>query len=92
VTTARLYLCSFAPENVDPKTGEIDYASATLDERPFLVYEHPLPRRLQLNAESIQIQPTASSPEFFVRMHILVIHSENLADLLPDLASKLDIH
>lgn len=91
ITTARLFSCTFDPHEVDPVTGQIDYAKATLEQRPFLIYEYPLPRALQFDPETFQDAGERISPELFVRMHILVIHGEKLGEVLPDLSTRLNL-
>jgi hypothetical protein len=92
VTTARLLTCRFAPEDVNAKTGEIEFAKATLEEVPFLIYEYPLPRTLQFDPDdhSYGIGTGNSPPEFFTKMHIVIIQSESLSELLPELPAKLN--
>ena len=42
VTTARLHLCSFDPEDVNGATGEIASANASISEQKVLVFKYPL--------------------------------------------------
>jgi len=90
VTSARIFTCDFDPADVDPSTGEIPYAKATLNEWPYLVYEYALPRHLQLAPTDVVYALTRGSMELFARMHILVVHSGKFAEVLGDIAGAAD--
>jgi hypothetical protein len=86
VTTARIYSCDFDPADVDPRTGEIPYDRVSIEELPHVLYEYPLPRSLQRSPADLAATILSNSMEIFVRMHILVVHSEAFKDFLADLA------
>jgi hypothetical protein len=89
VTSARLFTCEFDPSDIDPATGEIPYARATITERPFLIYEYPLPRHLQQGPSDLTTVLTDDLIELFVRMSILVVHSAKFADFLDKIAQEI---
>jgi len=86
VTTARLFTCTFEADNIHPATGEIPYASTTLEEQPFLFYEYPLPRHLQMSPSDLAQTLKAGSIEWFTHMHIAVVYSGKLTDFLNSFA------
>jgi hypothetical protein len=91
VTTARLFTCEFDPRDIDPATGEIPYARATITERPFLIYEYPLPRHLQHGPSDLTTVLTNDLIELFVRMPTLVVHSAKFADFLDEITQEVAI-
>ena len=82
VTTAKLFVCEFDPNNVSPITGEIEYARAALTEASQLVYEYPLPPHLQYEPRDLVAVLKGEAVEKFRRMHVLVVQSVQLANLL----------
>lgn len=92
VTNARLLSCTFDPRDVSPRTGEIDFAKARLEEKPYLVYEYPIPRVLQYPPPNIAEEIVKNRLELYARMHILVIHSNALAATLPELPALLNLY
>jgi hypothetical protein len=89
VTSAQLFTCEFHPSDIDPATGEIPYAKATITERPFLIYEYPLPRHLQQEPSDLTAVLTNDRIELFVRMPILVVHSAKFADFLDEITREV---
>jgi len=88
VTTARIITCGFDPVDVDPRTGEIPYDKAYIEERPYVLYEYPLPPLLQKYPEDITTLVNNGAGDMYARMHIIVVHSESFAELLTDLARR----
>lgn len=82
VTSAHLFTCSFDPLEVVPQTGELPYDRAVLQEHPFLFFKYPMPRHLQFRAQDPLAMLIGGGQEQLVRKHILVVHSENLNELL----------
>lgn len=83
VTTARLFLCAFDAADVAASTGEIPWERATLTQVPFLVFQYPLPKRLQYSpGDLVSTLLTRNGLEMFTRMHVFVIHSENFPSFL----------
>lgn len=91
VTTARLSTCTFDPTEVEPTTGEIDFAKATLNECPLLIYEYPIPRPLQFDLDDFRSPPQNIPLDPFVKMHIVVIQSDHLSNALPTLGAEFDL-
>src|SRR2546426_4900193 len=78
LTTARLFLCDFNAQDVDPSSGEIPFDKVKITQSPQLVFESPLPRHLQFG-------PAVLAPAFregfvdqFTRMHVLVVPKSTL--------------
>lgn len=93
VTSARLYTCDFDPAHVDPATGEIPHDKATLKPQPQVLYEYPLPPKLQGVPVDLgsALLDGGGSLESFVRKHILVVHSGELAITLRWLSEAADV-
>lgn len=88
VTSARLFTCTFDPSDVNPSTGEIPYEKAGLKERPYLFYEYPLPRHLQMSPQSMLQALASNSLELFTRLHILVVTSLAFPSVLEQFSTK----
>lgn len=82
VTTAKLFVCSFNSNDVEPGTGEIPFNKTQLTEQGCLVYEYPLPRSLQKSPENVVEAITTSNFDSFMRMDIIVVNSLHLSRLL----------
>ncbi len=89
VTSAHIFTCDFDTSYVDPKTGEIPLERAALAEQAYLFLEYPLPRHLQTSPANLIDALSSDSIELFTRLHIIVVHSENLATVLRDLAGGI---
>lgn len=85
VTTARILACGFDPADVDPRTGEIPFDKAYLEERPYVLYEFPLPRSLLMPPPEIGRAIMSGLWEDLARMCIVVVHSEAFAGFLQGL-------
>lgn len=86
VTSARLNLCRYKPEDVNQKTGEIAFSKAEIIEAPYLIYEYPLPRQLQ-NPPVDKQSVLHTNPELFFRMHIAIVQSEAFDDYLTKIST-----
>jgi hypothetical protein len=82
VTTARIFVCAFDPNEVDPATGEIVPTKASIDERDALVFEYPLPRHLQFAPSNVADSYREGLVDLFTRLHILVVQSRHLSAFL----------
>jgi hypothetical protein len=81
-----LFACEFDPADVDGTTGEIPLGKTLLKEIPFAIYEYPLPKLFQYQPADPTEWPLGRTPEEFVRLHILVMHSQDFERWLgPDL-------
>ena len=80
VTSARLFHCIFDPTDVDGRTGEIASDKVHLAEIPFAVFEYPLLRHSQYKPSNIPDVQADLITEGFVRLQILVLHSENFTE------------
>lgn len=87
VTTAKLFSCNFDAADVKIETGEIPFDKVTIEERPYLLYEYPLPRFLQHTPKDLASVLSTKAWESFIRMDILVINSSAFSDLLTKLAA-----
>ena len=87
VTTARLFMCNFASEDIDPVSGEIPLEKASLQESTHLVYDYPIPRHLQANRGNLLETLKRGTIEWYVRNHIIVVQSMKLEEFLSDVAS-----
>lgn len=82
VTTAKLFLCKFDPKDIDPKTGEIPFAKASLEEQPYILYEYPLPVHFHSTPlDKVSVLKTGNK-DFGTRMDILVVNSSSFPDFL----------
>lgn len=88
VTSARLRLCDFDPQDVNPRSGEIPLSKAAFSEHPMLVYEYPVPHHLQLAPASLARVIEQRQHDLFARMHILVIQSESFRESLGDIQAE----
>ena len=82
VTTANLYQVDFSPNSTDLASGEIDLKNATLTPVQRVLYEYALPKHLQFPPQDPLTALKGSDSDTFSRMHILVVHSEAMSDLL----------
>ena len=92
VTTARLYLCSFDPKDVNGATGEIAAANASISEQKALVFEYPLPRYLQSNPADIASTYGEGLANLFMRLHILIVQSEHFPEFLRTFYGEPSVH
>ncbi|NMC36156.1 hypothetical protein GYA49_03870 [Candidatus Beckwithbacteria bacterium] len=85
VTTAKLWICNFDPKDVNPKTGEIPFTKASLDEQPYLLYEYPLPVHFHSTPlDKVNVLKTGNK-DFGTKMDILVVNSFHLSEFLSQL-------
>jgi hypothetical protein len=91
VTSADIFTCSFDPADVKADDGEIPFEKAILQQTSHLFYEYPLPRHLQDQPSDVVTALKSDQIELFMRMHILVVHSEALPGVL-DLLAKEDTY
>ena len=82
VTTARLHVCTFNPEDVDSANGEVPLAKASISERQALVFEYALPRHLQFAPLDTGSAYSEGLGDLFTRLHILVVQSQHLPEFL----------
>ena len=73
--------CNFDAADVNIETGEIPFDKVTIEERPYLLYEYPLPRFLQHTPKDLASVLSTKAWESFIRMDILVINSSAFSDL-----------
>jgi hypothetical protein len=76
VTTARLFACTFDSKAVNPTTGEIQAADASIVECNTLVFEYSLPRHLQFAPLRVTDGYREGLVDLFTRQHILVVQSQ----------------
>lgn len=85
VTTAKLFICKFNPENIDGRTGEIPFSEVILEEQPYLLYEYPLPVHFHSTPlDKVSVLKTGNK-DFGTRMDILVVNSSKLSEFLSKL-------
>ena len=84
-TTAELLVCRFSAEDVDPTTGEVPLSRATFERTASVIYEYPLPPRLQLDDE-VRVSSDGSFERSGTRLAILVVNSRHFESTLKDLA------
>ncbi len=83
LTTADLFVCEFADEHVDGKSGEIAYDHVRLEPVPCLVYRMSLPPHLQRRPDpSVKEAIIYGSHEVHTRMDILVVNSGEFENFL----------
>ena len=90
VTSARLWLCHFDPRDVSASTGEIPLSKATLAPCTSLMYEYPVPQHLQLQPADLASAVESGLHELFVRMHILIVQSDKLEEVLLEIEASAD--
>lgn len=90
VTTAHLHLCEFDVNDVNPSTGELPFSKAAINIVPYLVFEYPLPRHLQLTSEAPINMSTLDPSGRWMRMSIIVVHSGELVNFLNAFAKNPD--
>lgn len=84
VTSAKLKLLDFNADKVDAGTGEIPFSAATLKEVPYLVFEYPIPSRLQHRPKNdIDI---IGKEQWFTRKDIIVVTSTSFNKLLENMS------
>jgi hypothetical protein len=88
VTSARLFLCEFDPADVSPTTGEIPYDKVSMTEKPYLIFNYPLPSHLQMDRGHLLYLSSADKQDSLVRMHIIVVNGAHLAKFLDYLADS----
>jgi len=88
VTTADLFVCEFADEHVDGRSGEISYDHVRLEPVPCLVYRMSLSPHLQRKPDpSVKEAIIYGSHEVHTWMDILVVNSgefENFLKKIPE--------
>lgn len=89
VTTAKLFLCSFDPTDVDTATGELPFEKAQIDPYPYVLYRYALPRSLQPDPGDLANALLNDGLELFRRMDILVINSSILSTILSTFETKV---
>jgi hypothetical protein len=89
VTTARLFTCEFDPALISPRTGEIMWDQVRLVARDEVLYEYPLPIRLQHTPSDLPSAIEHGHLELFTRMPILVVQSESFNGFLDMWANTL---
>jgi hypothetical protein len=88
VTSAKLLLCSFNPEDVVVETGEVPLTRVVLSEVPHgVVYEYPLPKHLHATHDIQTLE--FRSIERFVRRHVVVVQSARFSNFLGNDALQL---
>jgi len=90
-TTARIFTCEFDPAHVSTATGEIPLDKVTIKDQPFLVYEYLLPRSLQGAPTDLARALEEGALDLFTRMHILIVQSSWLGELLNTLTGRLSL-
>lgn len=88
VTTAELFLCRFDPSLIDPATGELPRESAKFEGVSELVFEYPLPPRLQLDDE-VRVYGDGSFERSGTRLNVLIVNSRNFEAMLRKLADDM---
>jgi hypothetical protein len=88
VTTANLYEVEFLPNSTSLVSGEIEFANTTLKPVQSALYEYALPKHLQFYPQNPLKTLKGSDSDTFSRMHILVVHSETLSELLSNLFNE----
>lgn len=82
VTTAKLWVCKFNPKDINPKTGEMSFTKASLEEQPYLLYEYPLPVHFHSTPlDKVNVLKTGNR-NFGTRMDILVVNSSHFPEFL----------
>lgn len=87
-TTAELLVCRFDAGDIDPATGEIPLSSATFEPAGALIYEYPLPPRLQLPDE-VSVAVDGTFERSGTRLPVLVINSRDFKATLMALADDM---
>lgn len=86
VTSARIFACDFNPADIDNLTGEIAYEKVSITEVPSLFFEYSVPRHLQGVPENLSQVVSTDSIDVFMRMHILIVQSAKLEEVLNNYA------
>lgn len=85
VTTAKLFVCTFDPADINIISGELPLEKAQVVEQPSLLYRYALPRSLQSNPDNLADVLLKGEIETFRRMDILIVTSTALSTVLSDL-------
>ena len=91
VTTARLFMCDFDPQQVAPDTGVIPLDKVSMTECSRLVYEYPLPRPLQSTPADETYGYNEGRLDAFTRLHIFVVQSEHFPMFLDTFPDKVGL-
>jgi hypothetical protein len=89
VTTAKLFVCNFAVQDISINTGEIHFDKVKLKTVPYLIYKFPLPRHLHFAPENMEIDTNQFTLERFVHSRIIVVNSENFQEFLGKIVTIL---
>jgi hypothetical protein len=89
VTTARLFVCEFDPNDVDPMSGELPLDKATLSEVTHLRYEYALPPALQWPADPAAQKDNPDWREASIRQWIAIINAAHFEQFLQHYATHL---
>ena len=90
VTSARIFICDFKPEDIDIISGEIPYSKAQIKEQQYVLYEYALPRHLQAVPKNSQIEEQENT-ELYSRVHIIVVYSSHFGSFLKSFAKDADV-
>lgn len=89
VTTARLHLCEFAPEDVSPISGSLPLDRARLREVSHLRYEFALPPALQWEGSPSIEKDSPDWREPYIRQWITVINAAHFEAFLEQYAHRV---
>jgi hypothetical protein len=82
VTTARLFVAKFDAVDVDPASGEIPYAKASIEGCDAVVFEYTLPPHLQFGSEDFSATYNEGFVDTLTRLHTFVVQSEHFPKFL----------
>jgi len=85
VTTAKILLCNFEPDDILQDIGEIPLDKVNLSEQPYMVYEYPLPKLLQKEPANLTQELKENSLDSFYRMDILVLNCNYFSTFLSNI-------
>ena len=90
VTTAHLTTAKVDPALIDAETGEIPLDGLRFEKRTSVVYEYPLPPKLQ--TDKTLVLPTGELSDAGHRLHVLVVHSGELPKVLAQITEDIQAH
>lgn len=80
ITTAKLYVCSFSPDDVALDAGSLAHEKAAFEEHSYVIYEHPLTGGLKFDPELVSRSP--DDLDALTKAHVIVLQAQSLPELV----------
>lgn len=91
VTTANLFICEFALQDIQQATGKLPPKSAKYEPTEYVVYDYPLTGGLTFPGVGISGHISDDNIELLVKMHVLIVNAAKGLDALIDKAHPFGV-